>query len=275
VEAAGAIPEFLKITGITDPDVTEPMLFRRMANLGGLPAWESTNQGTEWTVTPGGGGWNLTENDDGFYSAVSPAGASPVGLTGWTIETGTGQPTIQAYLPDPSAKVASSSIPSPSAPGASLANVSIPSPSAPGETVDGSEEKLVVPGQAIPAARIRIEITGVTISGVAKSKFLFSPRADEPLVNGEMTWTATKDAVDYLISKVGADWQFAISGGATLFSGVGGADRYPDATTVWTGTGAGGGTLVTAAIIRSLTEPTPTIPAATIPNPSAPGPIPI
>ena len=80
-----------------------PLIFQRMADISGLPAWISTHSGSEWTVTPGLGAWNVTENDDGFYSAISPPGALPVGLTGWTVDTGTGQPVVEAYLPPPPA----------------------------------------------------------------------------------------------------------------------------------------------------------------------------
>jgi hypothetical protein len=99
-----AVPQALRVTGVsTTEDAVPEMTFLRVADVGGHPAWQS-NQFGEWTLTNSGmGTWNLTENDDGFYAAESPPGALPVGLTGWTVTTGSGSPTVVGFHPAPPA----------------------------------------------------------------------------------------------------------------------------------------------------------------------------
>lgn len=88
-------PETLTITGITDPADSDPLEMEFTGLSGGYPIWEGD-----------GGNWRLVQDEGGFllykivaevtsYYASHPSVAeSPIGLTGWDVTTGIGQPSI-------------------------------------------------------------------------------------------------------------------------------------------------------------------------------------
>ncbi|MEI6654053.1 MAG: hypothetical protein WCP45_04740 [Verrucomicrobiota bacterium] len=94
-----SIPASLVISGTLDPDVASICAYLNQAN--GLPSWSNGIDSSPQTAivqNDGQGNWWINAAyADYQYSAYCPStAASPVGLTGWIIVKGTGQPTITA-----------------------------------------------------------------------------------------------------------------------------------------------------------------------------------
>jgi hypothetical protein len=88
------IPDELTVTGITDPADSDPLILSRISDSEGYPAWNNDNG--QWAVGWSLGTWGLSNNNGGFmYIAIKISDeTSPVGLTGWDVIDGTGQPTV-------------------------------------------------------------------------------------------------------------------------------------------------------------------------------------
>jgi hypothetical protein len=93
------IPEILTITGITTPADSDPLTLTRGEDISGVPSWELVG-GLEWTMSYVEGTWSLADGDAAVYAASkTDAAGTPVGLTGWTISAGAGQPVITGDNP--------------------------------------------------------------------------------------------------------------------------------------------------------------------------------
>lgn len=89
---ASEIPEVLVITGITDPADGDPLIVPRIADVNGYPQWEDSNVTVFWSSELG---WYIAGSSLFVYDAIKASEApTPVGLTGWTINDGDGQPVI-------------------------------------------------------------------------------------------------------------------------------------------------------------------------------------
>lgn len=122
-----SIPQALRITGITSPAASDPIILARVADVDGFPHWEdSTGQ---WEMATDADGFALAKAASAYLAFVASAMQSPVGITGWTVGPGTGQPTVSAYLAPPAAVVSGFSPGSPSAPVGPTGSFSPASPS--------------------------------------------------------------------------------------------------------------------------------------------------
>ena len=91
------VPETITITGITDPAIPAGgLVLPRGEDISGFPQWSATLAGKLWIVRNTGlGDWTINEATSSTYAATKTSAAdSPVGLTGWTVSTGTGQPIV-------------------------------------------------------------------------------------------------------------------------------------------------------------------------------------
>lgn len=122
-----SIPQALRITGITSPAASDPIILARVADVDGFPHWEdSTGQ---WEMATDADGFALAKAASAYLAFVASAMQSPVGITGWTVGPGTGQPTVSAYLAPPAVGVSGFSPGSPSAPVGPTGSFSPASPS--------------------------------------------------------------------------------------------------------------------------------------------------
>lgn len=93
-----SIPHVLAITGITSPVQSGPLILPQVADVGGFPAWGDGNFAMIYDTDS----WYLSDDGASNYEATLASTAdTPLGLTGWTITAGTGQPVIAARAPDP------------------------------------------------------------------------------------------------------------------------------------------------------------------------------
>lgn len=88
----GGIPEALIVTGITDPVDSDPIFVTRDGEIDGYPAWSNADS---WSVYKVGSGatWRVSLNSD-YIAHIDSDAPSPVGLTGWTVLAGVGEPTV-------------------------------------------------------------------------------------------------------------------------------------------------------------------------------------
>jgi hypothetical protein len=92
------IPENLTITGITTPASSDPLTLPRISDGNGFPQWE-LNSG-EWSVFHSMGTWGVLGDGGAEYQALKAStDLTPIGLTGWTVSEGAGQPTITGDNP--------------------------------------------------------------------------------------------------------------------------------------------------------------------------------
>jgi hypothetical protein len=88
------IPSQLTITGVTSPIESDPLVLSRVADSAGYAAWEAGGFGG-WRMANVSGDWILSSSFGLVYSATKTSAAStPVGLTGWTVAAGAGQPGV-------------------------------------------------------------------------------------------------------------------------------------------------------------------------------------
>ncbi len=90
------IPQNITITGITSPAASDPLDLVRIADDGDFPAWEGDdflcyNNDTDWVVEIAAGG--------SYIANIESLARTPVGLTGWTLDMGAGQPVIIGDAP--------------------------------------------------------------------------------------------------------------------------------------------------------------------------------
>lgn len=97
-----AIPAFLIITGITDPEDSERVVLPRVEDSAGKPAYYLALGGNEYEAFWAEGDWYVYVNLGNDYEAtVTSEASTPVGLTGWTVVTGAGSPVINGSAPAP------------------------------------------------------------------------------------------------------------------------------------------------------------------------------
>jgi len=98
---AEVIPTRLIISGITDPTGNNSIIVSRSDGGVGRPIWQN-GSGIGWNLQYSDNAWSLSDGDGIFYAATKESTAdTPVGLTGWTLANGAGQPTIAVYNPSP------------------------------------------------------------------------------------------------------------------------------------------------------------------------------
>jgi hypothetical protein len=89
------IPESITITGITDPEDSDPLVLPRIADSQGKPRWSDNGWVVEWLAGPGK--WSISTPG---YSAVKASVAlTPVGLTFDAPGAGAGPATITGDVP--------------------------------------------------------------------------------------------------------------------------------------------------------------------------------
>jgi hypothetical protein len=94
-----AIPDILTITGITDPADSDPIIVTRGSDdIDGFATWS----GDDTEVLYGGILWSIRINAGVDYLAEKvSADTSPVGLTSWTVDPGSGQPSVAGSFNTP------------------------------------------------------------------------------------------------------------------------------------------------------------------------------
>jgi hypothetical protein len=96
------IPDTLVITGITDPANSDPMIVPRVNDAFGFAQWKLTvNENQSVEVFNDDGDWTvlITDTEQVYAASKTSSALTPVGLTGWTVGPGTGQPVIAAGEP--------------------------------------------------------------------------------------------------------------------------------------------------------------------------------
>lgn len=105
----------------------------------GYDAWDSGSG----QIYHSGGNWVIQAA--GYTATKASVAASPVGLTGWTVSLGTGQPVLVASVPSPPAVFVPAAGGSPSAPAAAWEPAAGGTPSSPAgawsPAAGGSPEK--------------------------------------------------------------------------------------------------------------------------------------
>lgn len=92
---AGAIPDVIRVSGITDPVLgVDSLVFTRIDDVGDKPAWLAVGAGDNWFVEYDSGAWIIYTS--GYAASKTSAADSPVGLTSWTVTVGVGQPVVIA-----------------------------------------------------------------------------------------------------------------------------------------------------------------------------------
>lgn len=93
-EGSPGIPSTLTVTGITPPG--SPLNIPRGDDLNGFASWLQGGIPIYSVTNDGEGVWTVfyTNGSVTYTATKASAAASPVGLTGWTVTEGSGQPTI-------------------------------------------------------------------------------------------------------------------------------------------------------------------------------------
>ncbi len=86
------IPETLTVSGIFDPIESDPLVLTRSTDHNGYPRWTLEAVGI-WTLFYENG-WILSNDTPSYYAIIETSALLPIGLTGWNIGGGDGQPSI-------------------------------------------------------------------------------------------------------------------------------------------------------------------------------------
>jgi hypothetical protein len=94
--------ERLVITGPTDPEGFGNQYVRPAPVFMGYSAWSTTGDNVSDIDVPAGqlvvfnnsGIWRVARMDETYFASITSSAESPVGLTGWTVYTGDGDPVI-------------------------------------------------------------------------------------------------------------------------------------------------------------------------------------
>lgn len=84
------IPDILTITGITTPGIGDGLVLARGDDFEGLPSWGDVSSWFLYAETLSN--WAL--ENAAYFASKALVSNNPIGLTGWQIDTGVGQPII-------------------------------------------------------------------------------------------------------------------------------------------------------------------------------------